>query len=391
MKRIKASELMRSFDATLQVGREALPYLRQGLNETTAEKIAEIIHKIAQVDAVAITDTEKILGFTGVGCYYHSPGRPILTNATKAVLATGEFAVVYDTRDFRCPVEECPCPLKAAVIAPLKYRQRVVGTVKLYLTHGCEVPQHLVRLATGITDLLSMQIELAEVDRQMQLVTKARLEALQAQIRPHFLFNVLNTIVMFSRTDVEKCRELLLHLASFFRRSLNYRGDFITVQDEIDYINTYLYLEQARFGGKIQIRFKVAPLVLRYRIPILTVQPLVENAIVHGLAPKEDGGRLGISARMVANEIHFTIKDDGVGIPPERMEEIFRDGCGSGMGLGLSNVNERIVSLYGEKYKLRIKSVPGKGTTVLVRVPVSPAQLATGERDQVVERSAAHL
>lgn len=371
-------ELARSFDATFQVGREALAYLRRGLNAETAQEIAEVIHKISQVDAVAVTDTERILGFTGMGCYYHYTGRPILTEATKSAIATGQFASIVGARDLRCPVEGCPCPLKAAVIAPLKCRDRVVGTVKLYLTRSAEVPPFLTRLAMGISELLSMQIELAEADRQMQLVTKARLEALQAQIRPHFLFNILNTIIMFTRTDVETCRDLLIQLASFFRRSLNFRGNFITVQEEIEYINTYLRLEQARFGEKIRMRMKIDPRVYRYRIPILTIQPLVENAIVHGLAPKEGVGRLSVAARLAGDELHLLVRDNGVGIPPERVEKILLAGYGSGMGLGLSNVNDRLVSLYGERYRLKIRSVPGRGTTVLVRVPLA-GPLALGE------------
>lgn len=380
---IDAAELVRSFDDTFQVGREALAYLRQGLNELTAQKIAEIIHKIAQVDAVAITDTERILGFTGMGCYYHYPGRPILTNATRMAIAKGQSAVITDTSCFGCPMTDCPCPLKAAVIAPFRYRGEVVGTVKLYITRNNEMPAYVVRLAKGLAELLSMQLELAEADRQMQLVTKARLEALQAQIRPHFLFNVLNTIIMFSRTDVEKSRELLIYLAAFFRRSLNFRSNFITVQEEIDYINTYLYLEHARYGETIRMTVKVDPHVLGYRIPILTIQPLVENAIVHGLAPKEGGGRLGVVARRVGEEIHFTVRDNGIGIPPEKRDKVFLPGFGIGMGLGLSNVNDRIVSLYGESHRLKIRSAPGRGTTVLVRIPIPTAEVTEPVDDQV--------
>lgn len=382
---VDAADVVRSFDATFQVGREAMAYLKQGFNEPAAQKIAEIIHSISQVDAVAITDTEKILGFTGMGCFYHRIGRPILTNATRVALETGQFAVIKETKDFRCQIGDCPCPLKAAVIAPLKCRGRVVGAVKLYLTRTADVPPYIMRLAMGVTELLSLQMELAEADRQMQLVTKARLEALQAQIRPHFLFNVLNTIIMFSRTDVEKCRELLLHLASFFRRSLNYRDNFISVQDEIDYINTYLYLEQARFGEKIKMRIRIDPRILRFRIPILTVQPLVENAIVHGLAPKEDGGRLSIAAHLVKGEIRFVIRDDGVGIDPERLDRILEPGFGRGMGLGLSNVNDRLISLYGYKYRLKIRSALGRGTTVLVRIPVGEPQNAVADAVAVSE------
>lgn len=377
-----AAEVVRSFDATFQVGRETLAYLRQGLNEQTAQKIAEIIHKIAQVDAVAITDTERILGFTGMGCYHHYPGQPILTNATRVAITKDQCTVITDTGCFGCPMTDCPCPLKAAVIVPFRYRGDVVGTVKLYLTRSNEMPSYVVRLAKGLAELLSMQLELAEADRQMQLVTKARLEALQAQIRPHFLFNVLNTIIMFSRTDVEKARELLTYLASFFRRSLNFRSNFITVQEEIDYINTYLYLEQARYGETIRMKVKVDPHVLGYRIPILTIQPLVENAIVHGLAPKEGGGRLGVSARRVGEEIHFTVRDNGVGIPPEKRDKVFLSGFGTGMGLGLSNVNDRIVSLYGEAYRLKIRTAPGRGTTVLVRIPIPVADEIEQEAGQ---------
>ncbi len=379
-----AAELARSFDATFQVGREALAYLRQGLNAETAQKIAEIIHKIAQVDAVAVTDTERILGFTGVGCFYHYTGRPILTEATKRAIATGQFAVIADASGLGCPVEGCPCPLKTAVIAPLRCRERVVGTVKLYLTRTEEMPPFLTRLALGISELLSLQIELAEADRQMQLVTRARLEALQAQIRPHFLFNILNTIIMFSRTDVEKARELLVQLAAFFRRSFHFRGNFITVQEEIDYIRTYLNLEQARFGEKIRMRMKIDPRVLPYRIPVLTVQPLVENAIVHGLAPKEGRGDLAVSARLVRGEIHLVVRDNGVGIPPEDLEKILEPGYGAGTGHGLSNVNDRLVSLYGAGYRLKVRSAPGKGTVVLARIPVAESE--AGEEAGVAAR-----
>lgn len=386
---LDAEELARSFDATFQVGREALVYLRQGLTEDTAQKIAEIIHQTAQVDAVAVTDTERVLGFSGMGCHYHYPGRPILTDATREVVESGCFLFVARSADLRCPVESCPCPIRAAVIAPMRCRGQVAGTIKLYLTRQGEVPLYLTRLAMGIAELLGMQMELAESDRQAQLVTSARLEALQAQIRPHFLFNVLNTIVMFSRTDMDKCRDLLIQLATFFRRSLSNRGAFITVQEELEFINTYLTLEQARFGEKIRVKVKIDPRVLHRRIPILVIQPLVENAISHGLALREEGGRLGIAARLVGNEVHFVIRDNGVGIPPERMDKIFLTGFGAGMGLGLSNVNDRLVNLYGEKYKLKIRSVPDRGTTVLVRVPVRETMadpVADGHEERLAAR-----
>ncbi|BDG60915.1 histidine kinase [Caldinitratiruptor microaerophilus] len=374
--------LSNSFDATLRISGETLPYLRQGLNEESAQKITELMRRITEVDAVAITDTEKILGFSGVGCRRHQQGGPILTDATREVLRTGQPKVVVDPRVLSCDEPGCPHPLKSAVIAPLKFRGRVVGTFKLYRTQAQALPPHVARLAVGIAQILDMQMELAEAERQRQLVTKARLEALQAQIRPHFLFNVLNTIIHFSRTDVEKARELLVQLASFFRRSLSYRGNFITLQEELEYINTYLALEKARYGDKLRVRMRIDPKVLSVPIPILTLQPLVENSVVHGIAPLEGGGTVGMLARRVRDEIHVLVYDTGVGMDRETVERVFRDGYGTGMGLGLTNVNDRLVSLYGEAYRLRVRSAPGKGTAIRVRIPLRAPAGAAADGDR---------
>jgi LytS/YehU family sensor histidine kinase len=363
-------ESISSFDTTLRIGDETLPYLRQGLNAESAQKICEIIHKITEVDAVAVTDEQTILGFHGIGCRRHRQGGGILTGATRQVLDTGESLVVTDSTILSCDEEGCPHPLKSAVIAPLRYRGKVVGTFKLYRASTKPLPSHVVRLAVGIAALLGLQMELGEADRQRELVAKARLEALQAQIRPHFLFNVLNTIIMFSRTDVERSRELLITLSQFFRRALSNSADFITLKDEMEYVNTYLSLEKARFGDKLSIRFKVDPALLAVRIPILTIQPLVENSVVHGLATKEDGGTVGVRAHRVRDEIHIFICDNGIGMDEERLNRVLEAGFGNNMGLGLSNVNDRLVSLYGESYALRIRSTPGRGTGIRVRIPL---------------------
>lgn len=365
-------ESISSFDTTLRIGDETMAYLKQGLNEESAQKICEIIHKITEVDAVAITDEHKILGFHGIGCRRHHQGGPILTGATRYVLDTGETKIVTDPRILSCDEEGCPHPLKSAVITPLKFRGQVVGTFKLYRASEQPLPSYVVRLGVGIAALLGIQMELAEADRHRQLVTKARLEALQAQIRPHFLFNVLNTIIMLTRTDVEKARELLITLAQFFRRSLSHRGNMITLADEVEYINTYLSLEKARFGDKLQVQLHIDPQVMGVQVPILTLQPLVENAVVHGLAPKEDGGWIRMKVHRVRDEIHVLLADNGVGMDSEKLRRVFEEGYGSNMGLGLTNVNDRLVSLYGESHRLRIKSVPGKGTAIRVRIPLSP-------------------
>ena len=226
-----------SFDNSLQIAHETLPFLRQGLNSETAHHAAEVIKKIGDVPAVAVTDKQYVLAFLGTGCERHPPGGTIITNATKEVIATGQLKIVAKKQDFNCPYQDCcECPLGAAIIAPLMCRGEVVGTVKLYQTKEGEMPANLVKLAAGIAQLLGVQMELAELDRQTQLLTKAELDALQAQINPHFLFNTLNTISMFIRTNPETARRLLKRLAAFFRHSLKRRGHWVTFEEELSYL-----------------------------------------------------------------------------------------------------------------------------------------------------------
>ncbi|WP_027364173.1 histidine kinase [Desulfotruncus alcoholivorax] len=356
-------------DPTLQIANQTLPFLRRGLNEETASNTAEIIKKIADVAAVAITDREKVLAYIGAGSDHHQAGGPIMTIATKEVIKTGQMKVVRDGYGLDCPVPNCP--LQSAVIVPLICRSEVTGTIKLYQTQQGEMHTSIIRLAVGVAQILGMQMELAELDRQVQLVTKAELDALQAQINPHFLFNTLNTIIMFSRTNPETARRLLIKLASFFRHALKRHGHFNTLKEEIEYLNTYLILERARFRDKLRVVRNIDDEILEYKVPVLTIQPLVENAIKHGILPKPGQGTVEITVRKHDNEMLIVIRDDGVGIASEIQPKVLTPGFGSGNGVGLSNVHERLKGLFGKEYGLRIVSVQGEGTSVYVRIPLA--------------------
>lgn len=373
-----------SIDPTLKIADAALPYMRHGLNEETAHKTAEIIRRIGDVPAVAITDRERILAFLGPGCEKHPPGGGIVTHATKRVVSTGEIKIVERKSDFQCPVKDCQCPLGAVVIVPLKCRQQVVGTLKLYRIEEGPLPQAMVNLAIGIAQLLGIQMELAELDRQAQLVTKAELDALRAQINPHFLFNTLNTIVMFSRTNPVTARRLLIRLASFFRHALKSTGHFCTLREEMECVSTYLVLEKARFRDKLRIVRSVDKSLLDHQVPVLTLQPLVENAIKHGIMPKVGPGTVRVAVRRVGDEMAFEIADDGVGIPPDVMPKLFTPGFGSGSGVGLSNVNERLKGLFGLDYGLQITSEQNSGTVVQFRIPLLQ-QVVEEKEESVVE------
>ncbi|ACA59014.1 histidine kinase [Candidatus Desulforudis audaxviator] len=357
-------------DPTFEIASETLPYMRRGLNEESAKKTAQIIQKIGDVPAVAITDRERVLAFIGPGCEKHPPGREIVTQATKEVIATGELKVVEKQEDLKCPVRDCECPLAGAVIVPLKVRDEVVGTMKLYRTEKGPIPSGIVKLGVGIGQLLGFQMELSELDRQAQLVTRAELDALRAQINPHFLFNTLNTIIMFSRTHPETARRLLIRLAAFFRHAFKRTGHFSTLAEELECVDAYAVLEKARFREKLHVVQDVDESLLDFQVPVLTLQPLVENAVKHGIMPKMGNGTVKITVRRAGAEMLVEITDDGVGVPDEILPQIFQPGFGSGSGVGLSNVSERLKSLFGAEYGLNIDSKVGVGTRVYFRIPL---------------------
>lgn len=360
-------------DPTLQIANQTLPFLRRGLNEETATITAEIIQKISDMAAVAITDRERVLAYIGAGSDHHKAGGPIMTEATKEVVKTGATKIIRDGYSLDCPVPGCP--LQSAVIVPLECKGEVVGTLKLYQTKHGEITNTIVKLAVGVAQLLGMQMELAEVDLQAQLVTKAELDALHAQINPHFLFNTLNTIIMFSRTNPEASRRLLIRLATFFRHTLKRHGHFNTLKEEIEYLNTYIILERARFRDKLRVIREIDEELLDYKVPVLTIQPLVENAIKHGILPKPGQGTVHISISKHEQEMLIVVRDDGAGIDPAIQDQVLTPGFGSGNGVGMSNVHERLKGLYGKEYGLRIVSVPGEGTSVYVRVPLTGHKL----------------
>lgn len=353
-------------ETTFQIGTAALPHLRQGLNRETAKHLADIIQRTAGVEAVAITDTHIVLGWSGKSCPQHGPGsllsvttRQVLRDQVIRTLNTAQLQGAYDE-----------CELGTVVIAPLVSHGQSVGSIKLYVGDEQSLPKRTVRHAEGIAQLLSILLELAEADRQRGLATSARLEALQAQIRPHFLFNVLNTIISFSRSDPDRARELLIQLANFFRRSLSHKGPTILLKEEIDYVQTYLTLEKARYGDKLRYRIRVQPECLDVPVPILVFQPLVENAVVHGISPKEGPGMVSLTIRRKNDNLVVYISDNGEGVAKSQQYEIFEMGSGAGTGLGLSNVAERLIGLYGPPYHLRFRSEVGKGTTVRLTIPI---------------------
>ena len=207
------------------------------------------------------------------------------------------------------------------------------------------------------------RIERKLVEQEKALL-QARMDALISQINPHFLFNTLNTISSLIRFDPDTARTVLLKLSNILRRRLKAQVHFAPLQQELDFIDDYLDIEVVRFGrDKLQIRKEIDPETLDMVVPSMILQPLVENALRHGIAPKIEGGAITLRAQRGNGRLIVEVIDDGVGISEQRQTEVY------GSGIGISNVRERLKVVYGQDFLLKIDSQPGKGTAIRFEIP----------------------
>lgn len=347
--------------ATLNITNLILPHLKQGLNENSALKIAEIILQSLGVTAVAITDKEKILAHIGLGSDHHHSGHPLLTKATYNAIRTGEIQIANKKEEIGCKNEKCR--LASAVVVPLKKRNDVIGTLKLYHERENSITSVDLEVAKGLAHIFSTQLEIVELEALARLKAEAELKSLQAQIHPHFIFNALNTIISLIRIDPNKARSLLINLATFLRFSLKKQRE-ISLREELSYVEAYLSIEEARYRDKLKVFYFIEPSVdLDIPIPPFTIQPLVENAIKHGLKPKLEGGEIFINIYNENDNIIISVEDNGVGMYYKQENE--------SNGLGLYLVNERLKRFYGSQTTLHIESYPEVGTKVSFKIPAN--------------------
>ncbi len=354
-------------EKALKIANLTMPYFRQGLTPEVAKNVVAIIYEIVDVGAVAITNGKEILAHKGLGEDHHVGREPLRTQATKDVIESGKHQIINQSKGIYCT--EKNCPLKSAIIVPLKDQEKTVGTLKLYKGEEYNITHLDEELALGLAQLFSTQIEVSKLAIQEKLLVDAELKALQAQINPHFLFNAINTIQSFMTIDGKKAKLLLTSLATLFRKSLSIQEDFVDFSTEIHHIKSYLEIEEARFGDRLQVDFQLAA-EHKVKLPPLILQPIVENAVIHGILPKKEGGRIIISSRETQEECIVVIQDDGVGIAKEVLETLLEEQKEQN-SVGLMNVHKRLVNLYGEGYGLKIHSQEGTGTTVEIRMPVT--------------------
>ncbi len=343
----------------LKIADETLVYLKKGLNRESAENTAEIIRKITKYDAVSITDTKGVLVHVGEGSDHHKGGGNIVTDITKETLRTGEVHSAVNKEEIGC--DNPNCLLKSVVVAPLKMNDRTVGVLKIYKCADNAISKSDIELVKGLGVLFSTQLNLANIETQKTLREEAELKALRAQIRPHFLFNSLNAIMSITRTNPEKARILLQELSIFLRTSFKNMEPFIPIEEEIRFVEAYLNIEKARFPDKLMVEYDVDD-GLDLMIAPLLVQPLVENAVKHGIGSKLDSGRVRIIIKDHRDYISFIVEDDGVGFDNKSKHEVDMSN-----GVGLANVTTRLKSIYNEDIK--IESEIDKGTKISFKIP----------------------
>lgn len=344
----------------LKVAERALELMARGFRPDAAASLAAIVKEETGVGAVGVTDTERILGWVGLGADHHVPGRPISSPFTRQAIA--QNAVVFADgveHAYDCRVSRT-CPLHSVLIVPLQVDGTVVGTVQLFEPRSRRFLNMNKRLGEGIGALLSSQLLLARYEEQKNSLVVSELKLLQAQVNPHFLFNALNTIIAITRKDPARARELLVHLSHFFRKNLKRSGDVSTLQEELEHVGAYLEIEKARFQDRLVVETDIDPALLSLRLPTFTLQPLIENAIKHGLSATLDKGAARIRAYRADGVAIIEIDDDaGTWSPPV-----------AGGGLGMKIVDRRIKELLGSAYGVTVSCVPNELTRVTVRMPI---------------------
>jgi two-component system LytT family sensor kinase len=348
----------------LRIAERTTGLLARGYGPRVAGELAAIIRQETGVGAVGITDTEKILAWDGLGSDHHVPERPIFSPWTRRALTTRGVAFADGVREhFKCPVTD-RCPLHSLVVVPLLVDDHVVGTVQLYEPRRKRFRTTNRRLGEGIGALLSSQLVGARYQEQKNLLVTSELKLLQAQVDPHFLFNALNTIVAITRIDPARARELLVHLSAFFRKNLKRSADTSSLEEELAHVRSYLEIEKARFSDRLVVETEVDPELLGLRVPTFTLQPLIENAIKHGISKHPGAGRARVHAYRQDGAVIIDVEDDaGAWVEPD-----FRTD-----GLGMRIVDKRIKNLHGDGYGISVTCLPQELTRVTVRLPAAPA------------------
>ncbi|WP_372478702.1 sensor histidine kinase [Nocardia abscessus] len=366
-RRVVTTPAERAVHSALHTASLAAVPLRRGLTEQSAREAAPHLRALTGAEALALADPDgTVLAWDGPHAElaeYFGEAAERAVAGQRPVLVAGPGRGEHAGRTL--------------IAQPLLIESNGVAGVLGVVSTGQPGPGRLGAVAE-VARYACGQLELAELDASRARLDRAEVRALRAQISPHFIYNALNTIASFVRTDPARARELILEFADFTRYSFRAAGEFTVLSDELRNIERYLALERARFGDALQVRLRIAPEVLGVVLPFLALQPLVENAVRHGLAGTAHGGTVSIVATDAGTDCVISVEDDGVGMDPDLLRSGALDavdtdrgpaGSGESAHVGLANVDDRLRAAFGDDYGLVVETAPGAGTKVSLRVP----------------------
>jgi two-component system LytT family sensor kinase len=367
-RRVVATPTERGVHAALYTASLAARALRQGLDTDSAGTAAPFLRGLTGTEGVAVFDGDgRLLASDPPGDPANDP--PNETLWTPTVLDACERAARESVSGERRVLTHART--STVVAQPLLAESGDALGVLVVVTTRSPAPG-LLGAVGEVARYAASQIELAELDASRARLDRAEVLALRAQISPHFIYNALNTIASFVRTDPDRARELILEFADFTRYSFRTAGQYTTLAEELRNIDRYLTLERARFGDALTVRLQVAPEVLNVVVPFLALQPLVENAVRHGFAG-QGGGEIDIIARDEGSDCVITVEDDGVGMDPDTLRagpgDALADDNKDSAHVGLTNVDHRLRAAFGNDYGLVVETAIGAGTKVVMRVP----------------------
>lgn len=351
----------RQSDAMLRLASQTLDCMKDGMTSQAAQTICSLLLPSTAGIAVAITDRECILGYSGFMEAENPSGSIIRTHATHATIADGKMRILRSPEDIGF---QPGSTIQGAIIVPLEVGGTIEGTLKFYYRHARDISETQKSIAEGFGRLLSTQMAAAALDEQTKLAASMELKALQSQINPHFLFNTINTIASLVRTDPARARVLLREFAVFYRRTLEDSADLIMFEREMEQTRRYFTFEIARFGSdRVELHEDIDDRVGEMLVPPFLIQPLVENAVRHAM-PAEGKLVITVFGHIDGDDIVIGVADDGVGMTEEARQNILHPASGEGMGIAVKNVHDRILGYFGQGSRMDVESQLGHGTRV---------------------------
>lgn len=336
---------------SLDIANKTLPYFKDGHN--AYKMICNAIRESIDCDAVSITNKGNIIAYVGKGDGFYEIGTPIKNDVTREVIRTGKKVVL----DGEQPIRKGETIMESGVIVPIIDGDEVIGSLKVFYEKGNMITEWIINLVEGLSQILSSQMNIMKANELERTTAKAELKALQYQINPHFLFNSLNTISCFVRTNPEEARDLIITLSNYMRYSLDIGEKFVDIYKEVEQIKDYVKIEQARFSDSIDMVYAIDE-DINFKIPPLLIQPIIENAFKHGvlMAERERFVKLEIKKYSYAGNVGHegicvSITDNGVGIDEKVIKNIREGTLGDGH-IGLQNVNNRLNLIYNTTLRI---------------------------------------